>query len=293
MTKGKKYKIKCYGRSVEISKANSSTLIYRIPYQNLNGKEELFTIDNPFIVYILFGKNDSGNDVIYVGKSKNGLKNRPTSHEDKYDSWTYCYVLTQFKERTFFNDGAIQYLEDTLNKLILELGSYVNTTKQTTAGTANRSDEEDCDEYLEEAYQMLDVLGLDLITHIGDDSDADSLAFSDSQSIGVIPNGIYSMQRKMKKLGGKTLHAKMQVSDGKYIVLEGSDICSIEGPGLMDYVLIKRRNANIVNDKLVEDVILDSPSAAGSFVIGAACNGWQYWKCEDGSLIDKFRTKEI
>lgn len=91
-----------------MSKANSSTLIYRIPYQNLNSKDELFSIDNPFIVYILFGKNESGKDVIYVGKSKNGLKNRPTSHEDKYDKWTYCFVLTQFKERTFRDDEAIE-----------------------------------------------------------------------------------------------------------------------------------------------------------------------------------------
>ena len=73
-----------------------------------------------FVVYILLGKNNNGKDVIYVGKSKNGLKNRPTAHEDKYPNWTVCYILTQFKERTFFNDGSIQYLEDEEKRYVMQ-----------------------------------------------------------------------------------------------------------------------------------------------------------------------------
>ena len=80
-----KYIIKRIGRSVEISEATSSLLVYRIPYQNLSvGADEPIKIKNKFIVYILFGENNDGQDVIYVGKSTNGLKNRPTSHDDKY-----------------------------------------------------------------------------------------------------------------------------------------------------------------------------------------------------------------
>ncbi len=293
MTNTKRYKIVCYGRSIEISRAISSTLVYRIPYQNLSSKDELITIDNPFIVYILVGKNDNGLDYIYVGKSKNGLKNRPTSHEDKCESWTYCYVLTQFKERTFFNDGAIQYIEDKLNRLVTELGSFKNTTMQTTTGTANSDDEENCNEYLEEVYQMLDVLGLDLITHKGDSSDSDEVTAADLLETGTVPDGEYELQRKIKRSGGKIFRAKMQVSDGKFIVLKGSKICMVEGQGLLDNVLLKRNNANISTDGiLLEDVVFDSPSAAGSFVIAASCNGWANWRCQDGSLIDKYRKKD-
>lgn len=102
MAKGRRYMTRYFGRSVEMSKANSSILVYRFPYQNLKSKESSFEIENPFVVYILLGKNNNGKDVIYVGKSKNGLKNRPTAHEDKYSNWTECYILTQFKERTSF-----------------------------------------------------------------------------------------------------------------------------------------------------------------------------------------------
>ena len=293
MAKAKRYKIICHGRSIEISNATSSTLIYRIPYQNLSSKDELITIDNSFIVYILVGANDNGLDYIYVGKSKNGLKHRPTSHEDKCDSWTYCYVLTQFKERTFFNDGAIQYIEDKLNRLVTELGSFTNTTMQTTTGTANQDDDDNCDEYLEQAYQMLDVLGLDLITHKADAGDSDTVTASDLLESDTVPDGEYDLKRKIKRSGGKIIHAKMKVSDGKFIVLKGSMICMVEGPGLLDNVLLKRNNADISADGiLLEDVVFNSPSAAGSFVIAASCNGWLNWKCTDGSLIDKYRKKD-
>ena len=69
-----KYIIKRIGRSVEISEATSSLLVYRIPYQNLSfGADEPIKIKNKFIVYILFGENNDGQDVIYVGKSTNGF----------------------------------------------------------------------------------------------------------------------------------------------------------------------------------------------------------------------------
>ena len=286
-----KYIVRRIGRSVEISEATSSLLVYRIPYQNLSaGAYEPLVIKNKFIVYILFGESNDGNDVIYVGKSTNGLKNRPTSHGDKFDNWTYCFVLTQLEERTFFNDGTIQYIEDKVNKRINELNHYRNTTKVTTAGTANSFDMEDCDEYLAKAYEMLDVLGLDLITY--SDSDVENTDEDTDESGTVVPDGIYRLRRKIKRWGNRTINAQMQVAGGKYIVLAGSDVCPNEGPGLLDMVRIKRENAEVLADKLQEDVVFNSPSSAACFVIGGAANGWRGWKTKDGRSISTFRSKE-
>ena len=283
----RKFVVRYTGRSVEISKANSSTLVYRIPYQNLFGNKESVKIDNPFIVYVLLGKNENGKDVVYVGKSKNGLKNRPKAHEDKFENWTYCYVLTQFKERTFFNDGTIQYLENSLNELVSELGFYENTTKMTTTGTANASDEEDCEEYLEEAKQMLDVIGLDLITY----SDVIDKDYTEDEDVEiVVPDGFYYLERKIKR-ANKKYKANMQVASKKYIVLAGSKICTKVGPGLSDNIIEARNSANIIEEVLQNDVSFDSPSAASQFVIGSACNGWSNWRCGDGTKIDKYRKK--
>lgn len=291
-----KYIIRQIGRSVEISSATSSLLVYRIPYQNLvTGTEELIKIKNKFIVYILFGEKNDGLDVVYVGKSTNGLKSRPTSHEDKHDNWTYCYVLTQFEERTFFNDGTIQYIEDKVNKRVNDLNHYENTTKQTNAGTANTFDMEDCDDYLEKAYEMLDVLGLDLITNYSDkDEITDVMDNTDQGDIEcvVVPDGVYHMSRKLKRWENRFAKGKMQVTSGKFIVLSGSDVCPNEGPGLIDGLRRKRQSAKIIDNKVQEDIILDSPSSAAMFIIGGAANGWDAWKTKDGKAIDSFRSKQ-
>lgn len=94
--------------------------------------------------------------------------------------------MTQFKERTFFNDGTIQYIENALNKRVDSLGVYENTTVNTNTGTANTQDEEDCDEFIEEAIQMLGILGLDLITYEKTEEDSDVVA--DDVSTGTVPD---------------------------------------------------------------------------------------------------------
>ena len=285
-----KYIVKRIGRSVEISEATSSLLVYRIPYQNLSADaEEPIKIKNKFIVYILFGENRDGVDVLYVGKSTTGMKNRPTSHDDKFDNWTYCFVLTQIEERTFFNDGTIQYIEDKINKRVNDLNHYKNTTKVTNAGTANSFDMEDCDAYLEKAYQMLDVLGLDLITFYSDDSDESDGIDNGADNTKVVPDGVYYMSWKLKRWGNKTAKGKMQVLGGKYIVLTGSDVCPNEGHGLFDAVRIKRESANIINDTLQEDIVFKSPSGAAEFITGGSANGWTVWKTKDGQAIDIYR----
>ena len=76
---------------------------------------------------------------------------------------------------------------------------------------------------------------------------------------------------------------------GKYIVLAESDVCPNEGNGMYDSVRMKREGASIINGKLQEDVVFDSPSGDAAFIIGAATNGWTAWKDENGVPIDQYR----
>ena len=150
--------------SIEMYKSMSNILVYKIPYEVIKNKTMELKIENRFIVYILYGENNSGKPVIYVGKSKNGVSNRPQSHEDKYSNWSVCYILTSQELRSFFNDGTIHYIEDKVKMKVTETNRFINTTEKTTKGTANRRDMFNCDEYLREVYDMLYILGLDLIT---------------------------------------------------------------------------------------------------------------------------------
>lgn len=287
----KTYTVKYSGHSVEMARSNSTNLVYKVPYSDIKRKCIGFQIPNKFLVYILVGRNDNGRDLIYVGKSKNGIDTRPTAHEDKCKEWTTCYLLTQINERSFFNDGSIQYLEDRINHRIQEVGVYENTTKTTTSGTANDNDIEACDEYLSEAYLMLEILGLDLITNSEEDLAEQDIvkSLSGQGARDSIPDGIYTFSRKIKRYGNRAFHAKMEVKDGQFILKSGSEIAPDTHIGLLPSIEDLRNKSQIESGILQEDIIMSSPSACGEFITGAACNGWKNFRDKNGNLIDDYR----
>ena len=63
-----------------------------------------------------------------------------------------------------------------------------------------------------------------------------------------------------------------------------------EGKGNSEEIHKLRNTIRIENNKLLEDVQLTSPSAAGGLLIGAACNGWSSWKDAAGKSLDYYRT---
>lgn len=289
-----RYIIKYNAGAVEMTKPNSTILLYKIPYKKLEAKRPGFMIPNPFVVYILVGKDENAHDVIYVGKSKNGLNTRPTSHTEKCKNWLTCYVLTQFKERTFFNDGTIQYLENELNNRINEVKSYNNTTLNTNSGTASSDDKDDSDDYLNEVYKMLQMLGLDLITNSEEQKAEDDIDASSNmaENYAKIPDGKYYFSRRIKRMGNTLLKGTMEVKNGHFTLLPDSDVAPESGIGLAPNVDEMRNTAKVENGKLKEKITLNSPSACGEFILGASCNGWSNWKTEKNDPISIFRDKD-
>ena len=186
------------------------TTVYRIPYRILKLKQVDVAITNPFIVYILVGTDESGEECIYVGKSKNGIENRPLSHEDKGCNWDCCYVITE-KDDSFLNDGVIQYLEDQICSRVNLVGRYKNTTKVTNSDTVNDLDRYSGDKLMEKAFLLLDVLGLDLIIE------------DDEQIVDVAPVPATPAQKRLGdlRLDSKQLESMTFIRDS----LLGIDAC--------------------------------------------------------------------
>jgi len=87
-----------------------------------------------------------------------------------------------------------------------------------------------------------------------------------------------------------TTDARMVVKEGKrYIVLAGS---RIDGKIYSKREAIKRLrkpyNAYLRNDIITKDIEFSSPSSAGEFVCGGACNGKYYWRTKDGKPLNDF-----
>ncbi|MBO4798998.1 MAG: hypothetical protein J5494_09565, partial [Candidatus Methanomethylophilaceae archaeon] len=146
---------------IKVEKDESFNVVYKIPYSSIRNGINCPKIENNFIVYILHGISIDSKDFIYVGKSTKGLDSRPGSHESKYDKWSYCYIFTR-KDSKFLNDGVIQYLEDAIRRRVDECEYYVDMTDKTSSNTANERDIKRSNEYLQDIYERLMVLGLDL-----------------------------------------------------------------------------------------------------------------------------------
>lgn len=142
------YNITRKGLGYIISKPLSTIKIIRLPYDNIKSFDY-----QSFLVYILVKNNN-----IYVGKSKNGVLNRPTSHTN---NWDLVYFIID--ESNLFNDGIIQYLENAINNKINLTDAYNNQTQLTNRDTINESEYEYISHELIEIYYMLYALGLDLI----------------------------------------------------------------------------------------------------------------------------------
>ncbi len=84
--------------------------------------------------------------------------------------------------------------------------------------------------------------------------------------------------------------ARMKVLNGNhYIVLSGS---RIDSKIYSNYDSVKKLRDNynkyIVNGVTTKDLEFTSPSTAGEFVGGGACNGKYYWRTEDGKALNDF-----
>lgn len=107
---------------------------------------------------------------------------------------------------------------------------------------------------------------------------------------GLIPDGNYYFRRKVKAWDSRPVEAVMKVKDGRCFVLEGSTVCPVEAKNLpFKEIKNMRKTKKIVDNVLKEKVEVNSPSAAGAFVLGQTCNGWTEWKTESGQKIDVFR----
>lgn len=102
---------------------------------------------------------------------------------------------------------------------------------------------------------------------------------------GFIPDGTYVLSRNIRGFG--KVNGKAIVKNGIFTLLKGS-ICGNISKGYIPFI---RRNANIVNNILQEDIICTNPTSAGWVVIGNSNNGWREWKDLEGNYIEVYRNK--
>ena len=118
---------------------------------------------------------------------------------------------------------------------------------------------------------------------------------TDNNNGKLIPNGIYTLNRKKKSEDNRTISAKVEITNGIWKLLKGSKLGITESKGVSKKAKGIRNEMHLSSlGVLLEDYELGecAPSLAGDVVMFASVDGWTEWKNSEGKPVDIYRVKE-
>ncbi|WP_337018486.1 GIY-YIG nuclease family protein [Oceanobacillus massiliensis] len=257
--------------SAELS--NWTGKAYKIPRNKIKD-----SIDRPELsgtgVYFLFGEDDEGNDVAYIGEAENVLS-RLNSHLREKDFWTEVVVFTSKDDN--LNKAHIKYLEHKLHQLAEKIGRYkMKNNTIPTLPAISESDEAEMEEYIINSRLLIGTLGHNLfedkISTNKDELDQEKIYF-------------------IKAARGADA-SMVQTTEG-FAVIKGSrfadPVANSFPPSLnkIRELLLEKELLIIEDGKLIltDNRVFSSPSTAASIVMGRNANGLTEWKNREGQTL--------
>ncbi len=244
--------------------------IPRIKIKDCSDRSDLNTTG----VYLLFGKNEEGNDLVYIGEAENVLV-RLNQHLSSKDFWKETIVFISKDEN--LNKAHIKYLENRLHDLGTKTNRYVIENGCTpTLSSISESDRAEMEEFIENIKLMVNTLG--------------HKVFEDKREL--------STSRKDKELlyirSSRGCDAIAEQTSEGFLVLQGSKIADSVTPSISKSIKDVRLdliNKNIIVDyEFKEDYIFSSPSYAATIVMGRSANGLTEWKTIDGRILKSLES---
>lgn len=239
--------------------------IPRIKIKDCSDRSDLNTTG----VYLLFGKNEEGKDLVYIGEAENVLV-RLNQHLSSKDFWKETIVFISKDEN--LNKAHIKYLENRLHDLGTKTNRYViENGCIPTLSSISESDRAEMEEFIENIKLMVNTLG----HKVFEDKRETSTSSKPKELLFI------KAARGCNAIGEQT-------SEG-FLVLKGSkttdSMTPSSSPSLIKIKedLIKKQI--IINSEFVDDYIFSSPSYAAAIVMGRSANGLTEWKTSDGRIL--------
>ncbi len=187
-----------------------------------------------------------------------------------------------------FGPTEISHLENRFCNLALEAKRYrVKNGNDPTPGNVTEEKESELDEFIDYAQIAMGALGHKVfVPLVKKEEEREIISAEDGDEL------LLHLQRKSNR-SGRNLKAKCRRTAEGYVLLSGSDVERINTQYLLESLVVRKKNANIdENGVLQEDLLFSSPSAAASFVIGTAVNGREKWLTEDNKTLKEYEEEE-
>ena len=230
-------------------------------------------------VYLLFGKDEEGKDIVYIGEAESILK-RLNQHLNQKDFWNETIVFISKDEN--LNKAHVKYLENRLHDIALKAKRYkVENSITPTQSSISESDRAEMEEFIENIKMLVNTLGHKVFDEKRD--------FKPKQKLETF---IIKAARGADGQGEPT-------SDG-FVVFKGSKAAStIVNSMTPSFIKFRQKliDEGVLIDKIEyfefsDDYIFSSPSTAAVIVMGRNANGLSEWKLKSGKTLKDFETNE-
>jgi len=251
---------------------------FKIPRIKIKDCVDRPEIKNPGI-YFLFGKNEIGREIIYIGEAET-VYSRLLQHLNQKDFWNEAIIFISKDEN--LNKAHIKYLENKLYEIAKLVNRYqIDNTTVPTLSSISESDRAEMEEFLENVKLLVNTLG--------------HKAFDTKRETSLIKSkDVFSIK------GPRGADAQgLPTSDG-FLVLKGSKAAESTTPSMTSN-LVKLRSKIIDQGTIIlnngyfefpDDFIFSSASAAASIVLGRNANGLSEWKLQSGTTLKDFETND-
>lgn len=254
---------------------------YKIPRIKVKDCIDRPDLNNPG-VYLLFGKDETGKDLVYIGEAETVLK-RLTQHLTQKDFWNEAIIFISKDEN--LNKAHIKYLENGLYETAKNVNRYqIDNSTIPTQSSIAESDRAEMEEFIENIKILINTLGHKVFE---DKREVKTRQQQDQETFYI------SAARGADAQGEPT-------SDG-FVVLKGSKVADSTVPSitsnfkrlrdtLIENGIIKKTNGIF---EITEDYVFSSPSTAAVIVLGRNANGLTEWRLKDGTTLKVFESKKL
>ena len=224
-------------------------------------------------MYFLTGNDpESGKPAVYIGEAEN-IRDRVKAHLEK-DFWNQIVFFISKDEN--LTKAHIRYLEGKLIDQARRASRALIINNQTSSAKLPESDREDMEVFLEKIYQLLPVLGVELLVIAASKAETDA-------------------EKEMLYCEIKGLKARGHLSPNGFLVLKGSQAVLTERVSSKKYPWPLNMRQRLKDEGVLcadadyllftRDEEFSSPSAAAAVIHGGHANGLIAWKNKNGKTL--------
>lgn len=232
-------------------------------------------------VYLLLGKDEEGNELVYIGEAETIL-NRLSQHLTQKDFWNEAIVFVSKDDN--LNKAHIKYLENRLFEIATSVKRYkIENSIIPTQSSISESDKSEMEEFIENIRILVNALGHKLFE-----------GKRENENKSTKPSEEFTLTNPRENANA----IGVPTSEG-FVVYKGSVFSTTTTPkipaGLMKVrnKLIKSGKAVLVGENyhLTEDFVFNSPSQAAGVILGKSANGLTEWRINAGINLKDYEAK--